>query len=79
MGSFKQDLAQIKKIGLYRKLREISSSQGPRVIINGKPVLLMASNDYLGFSSHPAIKRLPMMQYRYGEQALEHRGSSAAI
>jgi glycine C-acetyltransferase/8-amino-7-oxononanoate synthase len=57
MGSFKQDLAQITQAGLYRKLREISSTKGPRVIIDGKTVLLMASNDYLGFCSHPAIKK----------------------
>ena len=57
MGPFKQDLAQITQAGLYRKLREISSAKGPRVIIDGKTVLLMASNDYLGFCSHPAIKK----------------------
>jgi 8-amino-7-oxononanoate synthase len=57
MGSFKQDLAQITQVGLYRKMREISSANGPRVIIDGKTVLLMASNDYLGFCSHPAIKK----------------------
>src|SRR5512147_2034505 len=57
MGSFKQDLAQITQAGLYRKLREISSAQGPRVIIDGKTVLLMASNDYLGFCAHPALKK----------------------
>ena len=57
MGPFKQDLAQITQAGRYRKLREISSAKGPRVIIGGKPVLLMASNDYLGFCSHPAIKK----------------------
>jgi 8-amino-7-oxononanoate synthase len=57
MGPFKQDLAQITQAGRYRKLREISSSKGPRVIIGGKTVLLMASNDYLGFCSHPAIKK----------------------
>ena len=57
MGPFKQDLAQITQAGRYRKLREISSAKGPRVIIDGKTVLLMASNDYLGFCSHPAIKK----------------------
>jgi len=57
MGPFKHDLAQITQAGLYRNLREISSATGPRVIIDGKTVLLMASNDYLGFCSHPAIKK----------------------
>jgi glycine C-acetyltransferase/8-amino-7-oxononanoate synthase len=57
MGPFKQDLAQIKQAELYRNLREMSSATGPRVIIDGKTVLLMASNDYLGFCSHPAIKK----------------------
>jgi len=57
MGPFKQDLAQLTQTGRYRKLREISSAKGPRVIIGGKTVLLMASNDYLGFCSHPAIKK----------------------
>jgi 8-amino-7-oxononanoate synthase len=57
MGPFNQDLAQIKQAELYRNLCEMSSATGPRVIIEGKTVLLMASNDYLGFCSHPAIKK----------------------
>jgi glycine C-acetyltransferase/8-amino-7-oxononanoate synthase len=57
MGIFFQELSQIEKAGLYRRLRTISAQAGPRVIVDGKELLLMASNDYLGYSSHPAIKQ----------------------
>jgi glycine C-acetyltransferase/8-amino-7-oxononanoate synthase len=57
MGPFRKDLDQIAQSGRHRKLLEISSVKGPRAIIGGRRVLLMASNDYLGFSSHPAVTK----------------------
>jgi len=34
-------LQELKDRGLYRKLRIISGPQGPRVLLNGKPVLIL--------------------------------------
>jgi len=57
MGIFHQELSQIEEAGLYRQLRTMGSQTGPRVIVDGREMLLLASNDYLGYSSHPAIKQ----------------------
>jgi glycine C-acetyltransferase/8-amino-7-oxononanoate synthase len=57
MNIFQTDLQQIEQTGLYRKLREVSSHSGPRVTVDGKEVLVLASNDYLGYAAHPAIKQ----------------------
>lgn len=57
MGIFHQDLIQLKEAGLYRELKNILSPAGTRVIIDGKELLMLASNDYLGYCSHPAIKQ----------------------
>src|SRR5437870_11845480 len=42
--------------GLYRKLRLISGPQGPHVLVDGKPVLLLCSNNYLGLADHPSVR-----------------------
>src|SRR5204862_204959 len=41
---------------LYRKLRQVSGPQGPRVLLDGDPVLLLCSNNYLGLADHPRVR-----------------------
>ena len=53
---FDKELDKLKKRGLYRNLKVIDQSQGPRVIIEGKEVILLCSNNYLGLASHPHLK-----------------------
>ena len=38
---------------LHRSLREIESAQGPKVMLDGREVLLLCSNDYLGLAGSP--------------------------
>ena len=57
MFDFKNELNSIKEAGLYRKLLPVSSGSGPKIRVNGKEMLMLASNDYLGFCSHPEIKK----------------------
>ena len=57
MDIFHQDLIQLEEEGLYRQLRTISAQKGPRVTVDGKELLVMASNDYLGFCYHPALQQ----------------------
>jgi glycine C-acetyltransferase/8-amino-7-oxononanoate synthase len=49
-------LDDLKDQGLYRRLRLVSGPQGPRVVLDGTPVLLLCSNNYLGLSDHPRIR-----------------------
>src|SRR3954468_820440 len=49
-------LEELKDRGLYRRTRLISGPQGPRVVLDGKPVLLLCSNNYLGLADHPRVR-----------------------
>jgi glycine C-acetyltransferase/8-amino-7-oxononanoate synthase len=49
-------LEEIKDKGLYRRMRCVSGPQGPRVLLDGKPVLLLCSNNYLGLADHPRVR-----------------------
>ncbi len=50
------ELNTIKQAGLYRKLISVGSQSGPKVVVDGREVLMMASNDYLGLCAHPRMK-----------------------
>jgi 8-amino-7-oxononanoate synthase len=49
-------LDELKALGLNRRLRHVSGPQGPHVLLDGKPVLLMCSNNYLGLADHPRVR-----------------------
>ena len=48
--------AKLREIGLYPYFRTISSAQDTEVVIEGKKVLMLGSNSYLGLTNHPKIK-----------------------
>ena len=54
---FDEALSQLGEQHLLRELRLIESAAGPVVTVNGRPVILMASNDYLGLATHPLLKK----------------------
>ena len=56
MIELEQRLDELKDLGLYRRMRMISGPQGPRVVLDGKPVLLLCSNNYLGLADHPRVR-----------------------
>lgn len=47
---------QVRSLGLYPYFRTISSAQDTEVLINGKQVLMLGSNSYLGLTNDPRIK-----------------------
>ena len=49
-------LEELRDRGLYRRLRLVSGPQGPRVLLDGRPVLLLCSNNYLGLADHPEVR-----------------------
>ncbi len=53
----KEKIEALKEQGVYRKLPVMSSPSGPEVILNGKEVINLSSNNYLGFANHPRLKK----------------------
>ena len=49
-------LEELRDRGLHRRLRLIGGPQGPRVTLDGRPVLLLCSNNYLGLADHPRVR-----------------------
>ncbi len=43
--------------GIYPYFRPIDSDQDTEVLIDGKKVLMMGSNNYLGLTNHPEVKK----------------------
>nr|KXH70501.1 MAG: 8-amino-7-oxononanoate synthase [Candidatus Thorarchaeota archaeon SMTZ1-83] len=59
MGKFSfvsKELENLKEQGLYNIIRTIGSSQGAWFVVDGKKVLNLCSNNYLGFANHPKLK-----------------------
>jgi glycine C-acetyltransferase len=48
--------ARLEREGLLINLRTIESAQGAWITVNGKKVLNLCSNNYLGMANHPQLK-----------------------
>jgi 8-amino-7-oxononanoate synthase len=49
-------LDEMDNAGLRRRVRVVGGPQGPRVMLDGRPVLLLCSNNYLGLADHPRVR-----------------------
>jgi glycine C-acetyltransferase/8-amino-7-oxononanoate synthase len=49
-------LEELRERGLYRQLRLIEGPQGPSVTLDGNPVLLLCSNNYLGLADRAEVR-----------------------
>jgi glycine C-acetyltransferase/8-amino-7-oxononanoate synthase len=56
MIEIEERLEELKDRGLYRRMRLVSGPQGPRVVLDGRPVLMLCSNNYLGLADHPCVR-----------------------
>ena len=45
----------MEAIGLYPYFHRVESAQEPEVICEGKSMVMMSSNNYLGLTSHPRV------------------------
>src|SRR5216117_1213627 len=50
------ELAALEDAGLRRRLRPLASASDAEVVLDGRQVLLLSSNNYLGLATHPAVK-----------------------
>lgn len=53
----KEKIQELKDEGVYRKLPVLESANEAEVILNGKKVINLSSNNYLGFANHPRLKK----------------------
>lgn len=69
-GVCSEELEKLEEQGLRRRLTPVEGPQGPRVGIDGRVVVLLCSNDYLGLANHPEVKAA-------AARALEEYGAGA--
>ncbi len=52
-----QEPELVRATGLYPYFRALSGSEGPVVEFDGRPVVMLGSNNYLGLTHHPAVMK----------------------
>ncbi len=50
-------LPELPRSGPEQRTRLVSGPQGPHVVLDGRPVLLLCSGNYLGLSDHPRVRQ----------------------
>jgi glycine C-acetyltransferase len=50
------ELDQLREQGLFRPLRVLGSAQDTEAVVDGKRVLNLSSNNYLGLTTHPRLE-----------------------
>jgi glycine C-acetyltransferase len=65
--TFREELDGMREEGLFRSMRLVQGEESGRVIMDGREVLLLCSNDYLGLAGHPLLKEAAIRATeRYG-------------
>jgi 8-amino-7-oxononanoate synthase len=73
-------LDEVEDPGLHRRMRLVSGPQGPRVVLDGKPVLVLCSNNALGLADHPRIREAAAdAAMRWGVGAGASRAASGTM
>ena len=54
---FSGKLHELHRLNLYRQIRDRSSAQGPKILLEGRELINFSSNDYLGLAAHPEVVR----------------------
>ena len=65
------DAKQVMAAGLYPYFQPIRSAQDPEVVVDGRRMIMVGSNNYLGLTSHPRIKEAAI-------RAVEQYGTGCA-
>lgn len=56
LGYLSDELASLRTAGLFRDLRVLSGEQGARATFDGRSVVNLSSNNYLGLTTHPRLR-----------------------
>lgn len=52
-----KEIENLKAQGLYKHVRTLEGPSGPEIVVDGKKVLNFCSNNYLGFTNNPILKK----------------------
>src|SRR4051794_21655479 len=67
LGYLATELETLKREGLYRKLRVLGSEQAADAVVDGRQVVNLSSNNYLGLATHPRLRERALEAIRrYG-------------
>lgn len=69
-GFFQDEISSLKEKNLFRELKVVEGKNAERVVIHGREVLNLSSNNYLGLASHPRLREA-------AKEAIDRYGSSA--
>ena len=58
LGFLKEKIQELKDEGVYRKLPVMGSASDAEVELNGRKVINLSSNNYLGFANNPRMKKV---------------------
>ena len=58
-----------RKMGVYPYFRPLDLNDGPEAVLEGKRVLMLGSNNYLGLTTHPKVREAAI-------EAIRHYGTS---
>ncbi|MBA3060191.1 MAG: 8-amino-7-oxononanoate synthase [Nitrospirae bacterium] len=77
---FSESLIRLKEKNLLREIKNRNSSQGARIVIDGKECINFSSNNYLGLANHPHViesaqKAIAMFGFGSGASRLLCGGS----
>jgi glycine C-acetyltransferase len=50
------EMAALRQAGTYKEELVLESAQGARVRVGGREVIMLTSNNYLGFANHPRVR-----------------------
>jgi len=64
------EIDDLKAKGLYRRLRVVESEQKSKCVIDGREVITLSSNNYLGLNTHPKLRQAAI-------QAVEQYGAGS--
>jgi 8-amino-7-oxononanoate synthase len=72
VSEIEQRLAELDALGRQRRTRLVEGPQGPQVLLDGKPVTLLCSNNYLALAAHPKVRQAA------AQAAMEHGAGAGA-
>ncbi|GEN89449.1 glycine C-acetyltransferase [Oceanobacillus sojae] len=52
------NIADLKENGLYNEIDTVEGANGPEILIKGKKLINLSSNNYLGLATHPELKNV---------------------